>query len=49
MPLLFTTSASGMGMNIPDIDGIIHYHIPESIKEYYQHVGRGARTGRHYL
>lgn len=43
LPILFTTTAFGMGMNIPDIDGVIHYHIPESIEEYYQHVGRGAR------
>ncbi|WP_397386566.1 RecQ family ATP-dependent DNA helicase [Paenibacillus roseipurpureus] len=30
-------------INIPDIDGVIHYQIPESIEEFYQHVGRGAR------
>ncbi|MDD4835253.1 MAG: RecQ family ATP-dependent DNA helicase [Lutispora sp.] len=41
--VLFSTTAFGMGMNIPDIDGVIHYQLPESIEEYYQHVGRGAR------
>ncbi len=41
--VLFATTAFGMGMNIPDIDGVIHYQIPESIEEYYQHVGRGGR------
>lgn len=42
--LLFSTTAFGMGINIPDIDSVIHYHIPNSIEEYYQHVGRGARN-----
>lgn len=41
--LLFATTAFGMGINIPDIDAVIHYDIPPSIEEYYQHVGRGAR------
>lgn len=41
--VLFSTTAFGMGINIPDIDGVIHYQIPESVEEYYQHVGRGAR------
>lgn len=41
--VLFATTAFGMGINIPDIDGVIHYQIPSSIEEYYQHVGRGAR------
>ena len=42
--VLFTTTAFGMGMNIPDIDCIIQYHLPKSIEEYYQQVGRGARV-----
>ncbi len=41
--ILFSTTAFGMGINIPDIDGVVHYQIPESVEEYYQHVGRGAR------
>lgn len=40
---LFATTAFGMGMNIPDIDCIIQYHLPKSVEEYYQQVGRGAR------
>ncbi|MCB9211522.1 MAG: RecQ family ATP-dependent DNA helicase [Ignavibacteriales bacterium] len=42
--ILFTTTAFGMGMNIPNIDCIIQYHLPKSIEEYYQQVGRGARV-----
>jgi len=44
--ILCATTAFGMGMNIPDIDTIIHYHIPNSIEEYYQQVGRAARDKR---
>lgn len=40
---LFATTAFGMGMNIPDIDCIIQYHLPKSIEEFYQQIGRGAR------
>lgn len=41
--VLFATTAFGMGMNIPDIDSVVHLQLPESIEEYYQHVGRGGR------
>ena len=41
--ILFATTAFGMGINIPDIDSVVHLHIPNSIEEYYQHVGRGWR------
>lgn len=41
--ILFSTTAFGMGVNLPDIDSVIHVHIPNSIEEYYQQVGRGWR------
>lgn len=41
--ILFATTAFGMGINIPDIESIVHIHIPNSIEEYYQQVGRGWR------
>lgn len=41
--VLCATSAFGMGMNIPDIDMVIHHIIPGSVEEYYQQVGRAAR------
>ncbi|HEV7780323.1 MAG TPA: RecQ family ATP-dependent DNA helicase [Chitinophagaceae bacterium] len=41
--LLFATTAFGMGINIPDIESVVHIQIPHSVEEYYQHVGRGWR------
>lgn len=41
--VLFATTAFGMGINIPDIESVVHLHIPNSIEEYYQQVGRGWR------
>lgn len=41
--ILIATSAFGMGINIPDIEGVVHYQIPNSVEEYYQMVGRGWR------
>lgn len=41
--VMFATTAFGMGINIPDIDAVIHLQIPNSIEEYYQQVGRGWR------
>lgn len=43
LEVLCATTAFGMGMNIPDIDMVIHHRLPDSIEEYYQQVGRAAR------
>lgn len=44
-PLVFATSAFGMGMDRADIRQIIHYRTPKHLIEYAQQIGRGGRDG----
>ena len=41
--IFVSTDLASRGLDIPDIDNIIHYHLPESEEGYIHRVGRTAR------
>ena len=45
LDILISTSAFGMGINIPNIRHVIHWSPALSIEDYYQQIGRAGRDG----
>lgn len=41
--VLISTDLASRGLDIPDVDNIIHYHLPNGKSEYIHRVGRTAR------
>ena len=50
--VMVSTDLGSRGLDIPDIQNIIHYHLPETHEAYIHRVGRSARwdkTGRTFF
>ena len=43
--IVFATIALGMGVNLRDVNTVIHYGAPLSIDDYFQESGRAGRSG----
>lgn len=43
--VVFATVALGMGINLQDVNMVVHYGAPHSLEDYFQESGRGGRSG----
>lgn len=46
LDVICATSAFGMGINKADIRLVIHYHLPTTLADYVQEIGRAGRDGQ---
>ena len=43
--VVFASVALGMGVDLRDVNNVIHYGAPQSVEDYFQESGRGGRSG----
>ena len=46
LKLLISTNLTSRGIDVPTVENVINYDIPESVEEYVHRIGRTARMGR---
>ena len=44
--IMIATSAFSMGIDVPDIELVVHFNAPINLTDYIQQIGRAGRDGR---